>query len=209
MEKNVAFYDNELNIEKTNETIILELNMDTEDEHSPEIVQDNDFNDDVGEVIYPDVNDASCPLNAPASSPNIPISVPDVFKEVLFWPKLLEENVKPKRQREKVPSVATSLQWLNYQESKNKKKAEILEAKENRKRLREEKKNSLEEIKKQKILTKEKAAKQKNITAKNKKNAKNSKKTIKKKDLQMKKSKKNQKSILNENIRTRSQAKKK
>ncbi|KAJ8941959.1 hypothetical protein NQ314_010178 [Rhamnusium bicolor] len=60
-------------------------------------------------------------------------NVPSPFKSSLFWPKPIISN-KPKRSKEKVPSVATSEQWRTYHKKKQ-------ENKENKEREKEEHKN--------------------------------------------------------------------
>ncbi|KAJ8950062.1 hypothetical protein NQ314_008068 [Rhamnusium bicolor] len=87
-------------------------------------------------------------ISAPSTSTsNIDLTdftnVPSPFKSSLFWPKPIISD-KPKRSKEKVPSVATSEQWRTYHKKKQGNK-------ENKEREKEERKRKREEAKQEKL----------------------------------------------------------
>lgn len=73
--------------------------------------------------------------------------IPSPFKSSLFWPKPIV-NSKPKRTKEKVPSVATSDQWRAYHRKKQ-------EDKENKEKEMKERKRKREEVKQRKLEEKQ------------------------------------------------------
>lgn len=104
----------------------------------------------------------SDPEVQPSTSGMIPddlTNMPTPFKTSLFWPKPVQ-NKKPKRAKDKVPSVATSEQWRSY----HKKKQEI---KENKEREKEERKRKREEAKINKENERKKKVSNKRIRGKN------------------------------------------
>lgn len=93
-----------------------------------------------------EVSNETSPPAVPSSS-GIPFNVPSPFKKCLFWPEA-DKNVKPKRCKEKIPSVAVSEDWKSYYKRKQEVKDKIEKEKEERKRKREENRKNILEAKK-------------------------------------------------------------
>ncbi|KAK5639191.1 hypothetical protein RI129_011683 [Pyrocoelia pectoralis] len=66
-------------------------------------------------------------------------NVPTPFKTCLFWPKAQTNKEKKRKTKEKLPAVATSELWKQYQQKKDNLKEEQEKAKEERKLKREAK----------------------------------------------------------------------
>lgn len=81
--------------------------------------------------------------------PTIMKDFPSPFKKALFWPSTptTDSNAKNRKSKEKVPAVATSLEWQTYFSKKEKEKADKLKKREENKRKREEIANKKKEIK--------------------------------------------------------------
>lgn len=98
----------------------------------------------------------------PSTSNNIILddmtNVPTPFKTSLFWPKPTASK-KPKRAKDKVPSVATSEQWQSYHRKKQ-------EDKENKEREKEERKRKRVEAKLKKEKEKERKSQRKKAKGK-------------------------------------------
>ncbi|XP_022191510.2 proteoglycan 4-like isoform X1 [Nilaparvata lugens] len=68
-------------------------------------------------------------------------NVPFPLKDILLWPGTpTKSNLK--RTKTRMPSVVTSLKWLDYEDKKRKKKKENEKLKDERKRMREERKDT-------------------------------------------------------------------
>lgn len=88
---------------------------------------------------------------------DIPPNVPEIFKEVLCWPKQTK-TPKKRSSKIKIPSVATSAMWQQYhvdkENNKHQQQTEVEERRKQRKEAAEIKKRKIEEMRAQKIIKK-------------------------------------------------------
>jgi len=112
---------------------------------------------------------------------NINNNFPPSFQEALVWPGKATDQKKKRKQKDKVPSVISSLQWKYFNEVKEqeklKKMSDIEERKNRRKEAANAKKLAAEEKKQKRLLTieerKRKIAEEKEQKKKIKENKKN------------------------------------
>ncbi|CAK1579786.1 unnamed protein product [Parnassius mnemosyne] len=134
--KTLAMNDENLNVT---------LDIITEDPKTPSKVPDDNIsrntqnNTNINSLTMPSTSTQH--ISAENSSKDM--IIPSPFKRALFWPTP-KENCK-KRKKEKIPSVASSLQWQKYHESKEKKKTELEEEKKRKAEERKMKKKQNEE----------------------------------------------------------------
>ena len=123
-----------------------------------EIQNNGDLNDSINNINI-NFNNHDSTLNITPglieSDSAVPRDIPSPFKSTLFWPKLTE---KKKKSKEKIPTVATSEEWLQYhlykENEKTKKQQDIEERRKKREEIREKKKQERElkkNIKKEQI----------------------------------------------------------
>lgn len=96
------------------------------------------------------------PDKSKSNNKDIPVDIPSPFKNNLFWPEIPK---LAKKQVEKIPSVATSVDWQTYFRKKEDKKIEKEKETEDRKRKRQENKEQKQEEIIKKRNKKEKAKK--------------------------------------------------
>ncbi|XP_071653661.1 uncharacterized protein [Temnothorax longispinosus] len=91
--------------------------------------------------------------NTPKNAAKKVEEIPSVFKNTLFWPEDRKKVTKKKKTTEKLPSVATSDQWLLLASQKEEEKLKMLQEKEERRMNREkiQEQKQVTQLEKQKL----------------------------------------------------------
>ncbi|KAL0115657.1 hypothetical protein PUN28_010879 [Cardiocondyla obscurior] len=86
----------------------------------PQITQISDDNASISNDFDPQTNITFYKVSP--CGDNVTLNVPSLFRKVLFWPSQNKEQIKKRKDKEKLPTVVTSDAWKQYYEAKAEKK---------------------------------------------------------------------------------------